>query len=176
MKVFINAGHGGHDSGAVSPHGNKECDIARKVSLILFERLKLNGYPTEFYQEQHSLYEVSQHENKSGATTFISIHCNAFANGSANGTEVLYHPASTRGKQIANVMQQQLIKGVNLRDRGIKPRKDLHVLNRTKAAAVLIELAFLSNEHEEYLLVNKPEIFANAIWEGIKICKNNNIL
>ena len=48
--------------------------------------------------------------------------------------------------------------------------------NRTKAPAILIELAFLSNPTEEKLLIEKPEIFANAIWEAIKKFKEKNLI
>ena len=69
-------------------------------------------------------------------------------------------------------MQQELINATGLTDRGAKPRKDLHVLNRTNAPAILIETAFLSNPEEETLLTLQPGIFANAIWEGIKRVKD----
>lgn len=47
-------------------------------------------------------------------------------------------------------------------------RRDLHVLKATKAPAVLVETAFISNPEEEKLLRDKPEMFAEGIFEGIK--------
>ena len=70
-------------------------------------------------------------------------------------------------------MQQELIKNLGLKNRGIKSSEDLHVLKRAKATAILIELAFISNSKEEILLREKPELFANAIWEGIKKIKES---
>lgn len=176
MKIFINPGHGGIDSGAVSKSGNKESEINAKVADILLKRLKLNNYPVELYQQKKYLTEVSKAENKSGATIFLSIHCNSFSNPNAHGIETLYYSGSEKGKEIARVFQSELIKATGLFNRGVKPRKDLHVLKATKAPAVLVELAFLSNPEEEKLLVEKPEIFANALWEAIKILKAKKLL
>jgi len=36
------------------------------------------------------------------------------------------------------------------------------------APAILIECAFLSNPKEESMLKNQPELFAGAIFEGIR--------
>ena len=171
MKIFLNAGHGGKDPGAVGKSGLKEKDVSARVVEILEERLKLNGYPVQVYQEKNHYTEVSKEANKSGATLFISVHCNSAANPEAHGTEVLYYPTSTKGKQLASILQQELVRATGLYNRGIKPRGDLHVLKATNAPAILVELAFISNANEEKLLKENPEIFANAIWEAIKIYK-----
>ena len=171
FKIFINAGHGGSDPGAVSKNGTKEADITRKVSSLLACQLIKNGFNVEFYQQEKSLTEVSQVENSSNSDLFISIHCNSFNKESASGVEVLYYPTSTKGKKCAQIVQNELVSKIKLKDRGIKARSDLHVLKRTKAVAILVELAFLSNQQEEKLLINKPDIFADAILEGIKKIK-----
>ena len=149
MKIFINAGHGGNDPGAVSKNGTKEADITKKVCSILAKKLIQNGYNVEYFQQKKSFTEVSTVENTSNSDLFISIHCNAAANETANGVEVLYYPTSTKGKKCAQLVQAELVGVTKLRDRGIKARTDLHVLKRTKAVAILVELAFLSNEKEE---------------------------
>lgn len=167
MKIFINAGHGGNDPGAVSKNGNKEADITRSVSSILARKLIKNGYNVEYFQQKTSFTEVSKVENTSNSDLFISIHCNSAANETANGVEVLYYPTSTKGKKFAQLVQSELVEVTKLRDRGLKARTDLHVLKHTKAVAILVELAFLSNATEEKLLLENPEMFANAILKGI---------
>lgn len=174
MKIFLNAGHGGTDSGACSKSGTRECDITLNVVNLLAEKLKLNGYPYQIYQQKKTYFEISKEENKSGATLFISVHCNSCANDTAHGVEVLY--SSPKGKERAKIMQEQLIKSTGLTDRGIKERKDLHVLNRTNAPAILIELAFLSNKTEEKMLKEHPEKFVQGIWESIKIYNKEKML
>lgn len=167
MKIFINAGHGGNDPGAVSKKGTKEADITKEVCSHLACKLIQNGYNVEYFQQKTSFTEVSKVENTSNSDLFISIHCNSAANETANGVEVLYYPTSTKGKKCAQLVQSGLIEVTKLRDRGIKARTDLHVLKRTKAVAILVELAFLSNVTEEKLLLENPEMFANAILKGI---------
>lgn len=172
MKIFINAGHGGNDPGAVSKKGTKEADITKNVCAILASKLIQNGYDVEYFQQKKSFTEVSTVENTSNSDLFISIHCNAAANETANGVEVLYYPTSTKGKKCAQLVQAELVGVTKLRDRGIKARTDLHVLKRTKAVAILVELAFLSNVTEEKLLLENPEMFANAILKGIMKSEN----
>lgn len=176
MKIFINPGHGGTDPGTVSKSGLKESDVTAKVAEILAARLKANWYPVQVFQQEKTYTEVSKEENKSGATLFVSIHCNSHQKSTANGVEVFYQKYSIKGGKLAKIMQEQLIKATGLSNRGYKPSENLHVLNRTKAPAILIELAFISNRKEEKLLREQPEIFANAIWEAIKIYKKEGLI
>lgn len=173
MKIFINPGHGGTDPGAVSKTGTKESEISATIGQELAEKLRLNGYTVEVYQQKKDYFEISRQENKSGADLFISIHCNSSTSASAHGIETLYLPTSTKGKKVAEIMQRELVQATKLTDRGIKAREDLHVLKRTTAPAILIECGFISNPKEEALLKSKPNFFANAIFEGIKKVKNN---
>ena len=60
---------------------------------------------------------------------------------------------------------------MNTVDRGIKeavPGKNgLYVLTNTDMPAVLVELAFISNEDDEKLLRNNQDDFARAIARGV---------
>lgn len=172
MKIFINPGHGGEDPGAVSKNGLKEAEVCAKICNILAERLKLNGYSFQLYQQKHSLFEVSREENKSNSTLFISVHCNSAEKTKAEGTETWYYKYSIPSGKVAQIMQKELVKNLGLKDRGIKSSESLHVLKRAKATAILVELAFISNSKEEVLLREQPELFANALWEGIKKIKD----
>lgn len=167
MKVFINAGHGGNDPGAVSKNGTKEKDINLQISALLAQRLIALGYDVEFFRQKKSLTEVAYTENSSDSDLFISIHCNSATNPTANGVEVLYYPTSVKGKKYAQLVQEELVKSTKLKNRGIKPRTDLNVLKKTFAPAMIVELAFLSNINEEKLLLENPEMFVNGILNGI---------
>lgn len=167
VKIFVNAGHGGQDPGAISKNGTKEKDICLNISSILVKKLILKGFQVEFFQQEQSVYEISKAENKSKADIFISIHCNASVNPKANGIETLYHPVSKLAKNLAQEINNSLCEVIGLKNRGIKERKNLHVLNRTYAPAVLIECAFLSNPSEECFLQYRAESFADAILQGI---------
>lgn len=167
FKIFINAGHGGTDPGAVSKKGTKEADITRKVSSLLACQLIQKGFNVEFFQQNKTFSEITKIENSSNSDLFISIHCNSFSDSKANGVEVLHYPNSTKGIKLAKLVQNELVDATTLHDRGIKAISDLHVLRKTKAVAILVELAFLSNPEEEKLLLDEPKIFADAIAKGI---------
>ena len=101
---------------------------------------------------------------------FVSIHCNSVANPTAHGTETIHFPASTRGRRLAQDIQTALIAVNGLRDRGVKAM-NLAVLRLTRMPAALVELAFLSNPHEAYLLGQNSfrETSAKGIAEGIRV-------
>jgi len=52
----------------------------------------------------------------------LELHLNA-ANKKAQGSEVLYCRASNRGKKMAEIIQDNLVKRLNLADRGAKPKE-----------------------------------------------------
>lgn len=168
MRILINAGHAvnGTDYGACG-NGLREAEVNKKIAMKVCELLMSDGYAVTFFQQTKSVNDVWQFENKCNYDLTISIHCNSF-NSTSNGHEVLYYPTSTKGKNLAQQIQASLVKNVGLRDRGVKPRKDLCVLKYTKSPAVIVETAFISNPTEAKLLKDNPDIFARAIAEGVK--------
>ncbi len=88
--VLIDAGHGGHDSGAVGLKRLCEKDVALGVSIRLRNLLRMRGVRVSMTRERDhyvKLRERSAIANRSGADLFISIHCNAATNRSARGVE-----------------------------------------------------------------------------------------
>jgi len=168
MKIFINAGHGGVDSGAVSKNGTKEKDITRSIASFLAQMLITTGYDVEFFQQKNNLEEVVKTEKTSNSHLFISLHCNSAKNEVANGVETFYYPNSGTGKAVGEIVCRKISEKFKLKNRGAKPKRELRVLNGTNAPAILVELAFLSNAEEEKILVNSGFVFANAIAKGIK--------
>ena len=57
---------------------------------------------------------------------------------------------------------------IEIKNRGIKERRDLRVLSGTTAPAVVVEMAFLSNPKEEKIMTQEPYEFAQAIAKGVK--------
>lgn len=167
MKIFINAGHGGKDCGAVSKMGTLEKDITRSVAGFLVEMLIMAGYDVEFYQQKKELEDVVKAERNSNSHLFISLHCNAATNEKAGGVEAFYYKGSGTGEALARLFSDSISEYMELKNRGAKVGDNFRVLNGTKAPAVLIELAFLSNPKEEELLKKEPYSFAAGIMKGI---------
>ena len=165
MKVFINPGHDIKlDSGAVNPiHGTRECDIAHDAGNMLAHYLETAGCEVSTLQDD-DLGLVCAKSNNWGADIFVSLHCNSF-NTKARGTETLYK--SYNGQQLAQCIQEQIINSISTVDRGIKKRDDLWVLNGTDAVAVLVEMAFIDNEDDYYMLIYDLDTIVRAIARGI---------
>lgn len=174
MMVFINAGHApnGHpDPGACSRStGLRECDVALKVGELVAKYLNVVGIETMVHQND-SLSEVCSKANSLEADLFISIHCNSVESPYAEGTETWYCNGSSAGRMLAECIQDQIVDSLNTVDRGIKVavpgRNGLYVLTNTDMPAVLVELAFISNEDDEKLLRNNQDDFARAIARGV---------
>lgn len=99
------------------------------------------------------------------APIFISIHSNAFGMGdtwstseTARGIETWHFPGSNSGMRIASAFQQEILKLLPWRDRGIKShqrgsRNVFYVLQNTSMPAILTETGFYTNKEEtEWLL------------------------
>lgn len=102
-RIIIDAGHGGHDSGAKGrSFGTMEkqmtLDIASKVS----ERLERDGSLTVLMSRKGdryiSLKDRTQFANRHGGDLFVSIHCNSNPNRKVSGTEVYYYNAQASNK------------------------------------------------------------------------------
>lgn len=168
MRILVNAGHAtnGTDWGACG-NGLREAEINKKIAIKLCEHLMNDNHIVTYFQQTKSVNDVWQFENKSSYDITISIHCNSFSS-TSQGHEVLYYPTPAQGEKLARAIQTSLVKTIGLRDRGVKPRKDLCVITRTKSIAVIVETAFISNPNEAKLLKEKPDLFAKAIAIGIQ--------
>ena len=169
--ICIDAGHGGKDPGACAG-GVREKDIALDVAKKIRAHLRATGYSVILTREQDkfvSLGNRAAEANMWGADLFVSVHCNSAPNSSATGMEVYVHTSrgadSTRA---ARAIYDRLLPASGLKGRGIKA-KDLAVLRETEMPAVLVELAFISNDSDRAKLVSDEwqERAAEAIAAGI---------
>lgn len=172
-KIFIDAGHGGKDPGAVN--GDiYEKDIALQIALKLNNLLKNNGFETAMSRAKDifiPLIDRAKQANNFGADFFVSIHLNSAGNSIANGIETLVYENKGADNKFATNIQNELIKITGANNRGVKEQKKLVVLNSTKMPAVLVEVGFVSNFTERTLLLfnSYQKEIAQAITNGI--CK-----
>jgi len=151
MKIIIDAGHGGKDSGAIGPSGTKEKDINLEVAKLLDILLKYRSHNTKLTRTEDVYPPWEDRVESNRDDIFISIHCNASNNRDAQGIETFHYPSSTEGNKLASLIQNNLIALTNRVDRGVK-EANFYVLRETRCPAVLVELGFISNEEEEELL------------------------
>ena len=100
----------------------------------------------------------------------ISLHLNA-ANKVANGSETLYYHNSRGGEQLAEILQKQFIKHLELKNRKTKPRRSgdrgITLLKYTNAPAVIGEPGFIDNKTDLTALMTNKEQLANAYAQAI---------
>lgn len=170
-KVYVDAGHGGKDPGAVGIGGAKEAAVNLAVAKYLQTELKRQGIDVKMSRETDVYKALSvrtSEANKWGANIVVSIHCNAFANESANGTETFCYKKGGNGEKIANAVQSNLLAVLKTNSRGVK-EGNLAMVRDTKAPAILVELAFITNKSDCAKLVNATyqKNCAVAICKGI---------
>jgi len=107
--VVIDAGHGGHDPGAIGPSGLKEKDVNLRIAKALKEKLDKEGskfgitnvYLTRSDDRFIPLEERTGIARKKGADLFISIHCNAARSSEAYGIETFILSFTNDQKSLA---------------------------------------------------------------------------
>ena len=171
--IVLDPGHGGHDPGAVGARGLKEkdvnLDIARRVYRLLQENTAARVYLTRDTDRFVSLAERSSLANRLRADSFISIHINAAENGRERGIETYaHHSAGREAWALAWYLQEQLVRELGLKDRGLKAG-NFHVIRETRMDSLLLEIGFISDAAEEALLARSStrERAAQAIYAGI---------
>ena len=167
-KIYIDAGHGGKDPGAVSC-GINEKDIALSVAKII--KSILDGYDVEVVltREIDEFLELeyrAELANKSNSDIFVSIHCNSYKNINSQGIETYCY--KFKYDELAQKIHKELVKDTTLYsfDRGVK-EGDFCVLRETSMPACLVELGFISNKQDRERLLAKQYEYAKAISDGI---------
>ena len=162
--IYLDPGHGGPDPGAV--WGNiYESQINLEISLKLQEELEKNG--AIVYLTRYGDYDLSANNamlrkrsdlsrraniiNKSGADLYLSIHLNADISSTWQGAQVFYDKVNDKNEKIAEVLQKQLCEDLNTK-REHKNIQGQYLYSRVNVPGVLIEVGFISNPNERYLL------------------------
>lgn len=178
MKVCIDSGHGGHDSGAVGRF-SKEKDINLAISLFTKQELEKAGFIVVLTRDKDIYKDLNARciiANENKVDAFVSIHTNASTNQTTKGFEVFCYKiannnATTKAGRLASLISQSFVLNVRgiTNNRGIK-EAGFFVLRYTLMPAVLLECGFITNPDEERVLNQKEtqiEI-AKAISIGIQ--------
>lgn len=174
VKIFIDPGHGGHDSGALGKY-SKESDNVLKVALALERLLRTQNYQVQLSRSTDKFVELSERAhmaNRWGADIFLSLHNNSAVNKMATGFETfIYHAISNvaalnRTRKYQQSLHSTIIKNIALQDRGQKDA-NFAVLRETNMPAILIEYGFISNLEDERILMAAIDEQAYATYQGI---------
>jgi N-acetylmuramoyl-L-alanine amidase len=170
--VAIDAGHGGPDVGATR-NGIYEKDIALAISKQLGRILQQMGYAVTYTRTEDIDLDLEprvQIAESARASAFVSVHVNSLdANASqVNGVETYHAPSASLGKNLAELVHQQIIASTGANDRGVRSAR-FHVIIKTSMPAILVETGFITNPAEASRLVDSAyqERMAEAIARGV---------
>lgn len=172
-KVFIGAGHGGSDSGAVGRGGLLEKSLNLSIAKACAAALERHGVTVRMSRTKDENDPVEQEVaecNSFAPDLAIDIHNNA---GGGDGAETYHSRAGGTGKRLAeNIIAQ--IAALGQRSRGAKTRltasgSDYYAFIRNiKAPAVIVECAFVDTDDVALIDTEAERIrMGEAIAHGI---------
>lgn len=179
--IYIDSGHGGNDPGAMYKN-IMEKDINLKIGKKLEEKLVKLGaivYMTRYgdydlavtYTNNNKRSDLSRRANlinKTQTDLFISIHLNAENSGLWKGAQVFYNDKNKQNEILAKIFEKHFKKNLGSK-RKSKVDNKLYLLKRVTTPGVLLEMGFLSNANDRYLLNQDfyQEKVATVIQNGI---------
>ena len=178
-KVFIDAGHGGTDPGALG-YGYRESDLNLQVAKKVESKLKSKGIDVKMSRSSDIFYSLSERAemaNDYGADAFVSIHQNSAKDKSANGIETYYNRNKEEDKPLSNDIQTQVISQTGANNRGVK-NAEFTVLVKSKMISALVECGFITNELEVKKLSDSSyqDKLATGIANGIEEYLKSNVI
>jgi len=164
--LAIDMGHNvDYDGGAYGIRG--EDDLNREVGSALIMKCRNVGInvvdctPSSAESLYDSLNKRCVAANNANADFFISIHHNACPGG--HGAEAFCITGGL-SEAAGNIILQEIC-SLGLRNRGVKDRRNLFVINQTSMPALLIECAFCDSEGD--MNGYNAIAVADAIFRGI---------
>lgn len=179
IKIFIDQGHNPSNPNAgAEGQGLREQDITYDIGTRLatllradpnFEVRTSRTSPTQVLgtTNAQSLAARVNDANSWGADYFLSLHTNASTIESASGNEAYVFALGGVAEDFAASILRGLSAATGLESRGVFARPTLYVLRRTRMPATLIEMGFITNPGDAYLMSREPDRFARGIYNGI---------
>lgn len=168
-KIYLDAGHGGADAGAVGANGLYEKNLVLKIQqyLISYLNITYSDFTIKTTRTTDTFLSLSQRASQAnswGADAFMSIHVNA--GGGTGYEDYVYRSASNASKTFQSIVHGQVqptLLSYNHPNRGRKSA-NYAVLRLTNMPAVLTEIAFIDNRTDAALLQN--EAFLKSMGES----------
>jgi N-acetylmuramoyl-L-alanine amidase len=200
IKIAVDAGHGSNTSGKRTCKLSKDCGAFKKgqqihehwintyICVRLTVILQSMGYSIyksawdDKYASDDPDVALSARQagiKKAKCNYSVSVHQNASGGGvkwdSGQGTEVLIHNNTAKdgdSMKMAESVLKELVKGSPQKNRGVKTQ-ELAMCNCSSLgtkASILVECAFMTNQHETEDLLADPDFWdecAKEIATGI---------
>lgn len=162
--VYLDPGHGGADPGALYKKIEEQA-INLKIAQKLKQKLEEMGatvyltregdydlsVPYAVNRKRSDLSRRANIINRSMCDMYISIHLNAETSSSWHGAETYYDDINDENEKIAKIMQEEFKKTLYSK-RTYKKTDSMYLHKRITRPGVLVEVGFLSNPNDRYLL------------------------
>ncbi|QSV73664.1 MAG: N-acetylmuramoyl-L-alanine amidase [Aphanizomenon flos-aquae KM1D3_PB] len=173
IKIVLDPGHGGKESGASGPTGYLEKDVNLIISQLLRDELVKRGAKVVMTREDDRDVSLGERQviiNTEEPAIALSVHHNSLPdNGDAEKTKGFgtfwYHPQS---HSLAVFLQNYVVKKLGKPSYGVF-WNNLALTRPSAAPAVLLELGFMSSpdEFEEIVNPQAQKKMANILADGI---------
>jgi N-acetylmuramoyl-L-alanine amidase len=175
IKIVLDPGHGGKDSGAVGPTGYTEKEVNLVMSNLIARELQNRGalvYLTRTEDKAVALPDRVAYINTVQPAIALSIHHNALPDGGdveriQGFGSFWYHP---QAHDLALFLHQEVVRSAGRKAYGVY-WDNLALARPYSAPSVLLELGFMSNPQEFEEKVTNPveqKKLAKALADGIE--------
>jgi len=162
--IFLDAGHGGVDSGATLDE-RLEKNITLAVVLKTYELLTNEGYECYLVREADEYVGLNERidiANLLNAAVYINVHANSYVDHEVHGTLCMYKDY----KQLARIVQRNIISITGAKDMGLIHTNEMLVTNKALIPSIILEMGFITNTMEWNQLIDDE--YQNKIAEGLK--------
>ena len=166
-RVALVVGHTEKSPGACNQQSDV-CEFDFNKQLVTRVSAIINTKCEIVYRDRYR--DLPEKINKLNPDFVICFHCNAY-NRKSSGTEILFYHKSKKGKKMAFIFQNNIVKALGLKDRGIKGKSSEQrggfVLKETKAPCILLEPFFIDNDDDYRTVINKYTGLVGACADSI---------
>ena len=92
-RIIVDAGHGGHDTGAIGPRGVREKDVTLAMAVRLAQRLRALGFEVTLTRTDDRYLKLEERTaiaNMAKGDLFVSLHTNANPRRERSGVETYF--------------------------------------------------------------------------------------
>ncbi len=181
--VVIDAAHGGHDTGTVTPYA-READVTLAMATRLGAELKKRGFEVRFTREDNQYLSPQARVDKVNAeplAMFVSLHLNSgrsdlqgaqvytLAPAEQDDKKLPGHEFSQASMALAVALQSALVEKGGQTDGGCR-RAHYSLLNSLRCPSVMVELGYATNPEEGLRLSSEENQIklANALAGGVE--------
>ena len=183
LKVVVDAGHGGDDSGAVSSNGVREKDLTLQIARYMYDEFRKKGVDATLIRSTDETISPSERVRRILAAygdnpnvIVISNHINAAGSDiqGAEGAEVIY-ALRNNDKLASNILQAlgnagQKMRKFYQRRLPSNPSRDYYFIHRetgNNTQPVIVEYGFIDNPTDLLKLQNNYKKYVDAVVDAV---------